>query len=66
MDKMKYRVWLIGRSMSASYNGYVDVWAEGEDDANYKAKRKLTGPGGSFRDWSPSMFKTEKIERIFN
>lgn len=62
---MKYRVWLYGSSMSASYDGYVDVAADDEEDAEYKAKRKLTGPGGSFFDWSPSMFRVTKIERIY-
>ena len=63
MDMKKYRVWLIGRSISANYDGFVDVYAEDEEDAAYKAKRKLTGPGGAFSDWSMSMFKVEKIER---
>lgn len=61
---MKYRVWMVGRSMAARYDGYVDVFADSEEDAEYKAKRKLTGPNGSFFDWSPSMFHVTKIERI--
>jgi hypothetical protein len=50
--------------MAARYDGYVDVFADSEEDAEYKAKRKLTGPNGSFFDWSPSMFHVTKIERI--
>lgn len=61
---MNYRVWLYGSSMTASYDGYVDVFADDEEDAEYKAKRKLTGPRGTFSDWSPSMFRVTKIERI--
>lgn len=61
---MMYRVWLVGRSMSASYDGYVDVLADDEEDAEYKAKKKLTGPRGAFFDWSPSMFHVTKIEII--
>ena len=59
----QYRVWLTGRSMSASYDGYVDVLAEDEEAAEYRAKRELTRPGGTFSDWTRSMFKTEKVER---
>jgi len=59
---MRYRVWLHGSSMTASYDGYVDVYADNEGDAVYKAKRQLTGPTGTFSDWSPSMFKVKKVE----
>lgn len=62
----KYRVWLRGRSMTASYDGYVDVWADDEDDAVFRAKRELTRPGGTFFDWGPSMFTAEKVERRFD
>ncbi len=61
---MTYRVWLVGRSMTASYDGYVDVFAADEEEAGCKAKRKLTGPNGTFFDWSPSMFHVTKIERV--
>ena len=64
MDLKKYRVWLIGSSMTAAYDGYVDVFAEDEEDAGYRAKRELTKPRGVFSDWSPSMFKLKKVERI--
>jgi hypothetical protein len=60
---MKYRVWMRGNSMTASYDGYVDVIADNEEDATLKAKRELTKPTGTFSDWSPSMFKVDKIER---
>jgi hypothetical protein len=63
MGLKKYRVWLFGGSMAATYDGYVDVYAEDEEDAGYRAKRKLTGSAGAFSDWSPSMFKVTKIER---
>ena len=33
----KYRVWLRGSSMIASYDGYVDVSASDEADAKNKA-----------------------------
>jgi len=59
-----YRVWLYGRSMSASYDGYVDVIADSEGTAECRAKRKLTKPSGPFFDWSPSMFRVTKVERI--
>lgn len=55
----KYRVWLHGSSMTASYDGHVDVWASDEADAKEKALKKLTS--GSFFDWSRSMFKVLKI-----
>jgi hypothetical protein len=58
-----YRVWLNGHSMTASYDGYVDVVADDEDDAEYRAKRELTKPTGTFFDWSPSMFTLDHIER---
>lgn len=61
---MRYRVYMHGHSMTASYSGYVDVWADDEEDAEYRAKRKLTGPMGTFSDWSPSMFHVTKIECI--
>ena len=51
--------------MTAHYDGYVDVIAENEEDAEYVAKRRLTNPSGVFRDWSRSMFRTEKVERIY-
>lgn len=60
---VRYRVWMHGSSMTASYDGYVDVFAENEEDAEYRAKRKLTSPSGSFSDWSSSMFRVQKIER---
>lgn len=60
-----YRVYLHGSSMSACYDGYVDVNAEDEDDAVFQAKRKLTSPRGTFFDWSPSMFKAQRVERRF-
>lgn len=59
---MKYRVWMRGSSMTASYDGYVDVIADNEEDAARKARRELTKPTGTFSDWSPSMFKAYKIE----
>lgn len=61
---MLYRVYMYGQSMTANYNGYVDVRAEDEEDAEYRAKRELTRPGGTFFDWSPSMFRVTKIECI--
>lgn len=60
----RYRVWLIGSSLTASYDGYVDVWADDDEDAEYRAKARLTGPGGTFSDWSPGMFKTQRVERL--
>lgn len=60
----QYRVWLNGSSMTASYDGYVDVFAYDEADAEDKALKKLTSKNGSFFDWSRSMFKVNKVERI--
>lgn len=51
--------------MTVSYEGYVDVWALGEDDAVYKAKRELTRPGGAFSDWAPFMFTAKEVKRVF-
>lgn len=59
---MIYKVYLFGRSMTASYSGCVEVNANDEEDAERKAKRKLTSPNGTFWDWSPSMFRVTKIE----
>ena len=59
---MKYRVWMIGRSMSATYDGYVDVHAENEEEAIFRAKRDLTKPSGAFFDWAPWMFRVQRIE----
>ena len=61
---MLYRVHMFGRSMTANYSGYIDVSADDEEDAERRAKRKLTGPRGTFFDWSPSMFRVAKIECI--
>lgn len=61
----RYRVWMIGSSMSARYDGYVDVVAEDEDDAVWRAKRELTKPSGTFSDWGPSMFRVRKVERLY-
>ena len=58
----QYRVWLHGSSMTASYDGYVDVSASSEADAKEKALKKLTSKNGSFFDWSRSMFKVNKVE----
>jgi len=60
----KYRVWLHGSSMIASYDGHVDVWAYDEADAADKALKKLTSKDGSFSDWSRSMFKVDKVEKL--
>lgn len=60
----RYRVYMYGHSMTASYSGYVDVWVDNEEDAEHRAKRKLTGPRGTFSDWSSSMFHVTKVECI--
>lgn len=61
---MLYRVFMFGHSMTANYSGHVDVQAGNEEDAERRAKRKLTRPGGTFWDWSPAMFQVTKIECI--
>ena len=58
----KYRVWLHGSSMTATYYGHVDIWTYDVTDAENKALKKLTSKNGSFFDWSPSMFKIDRIE----
>ena len=50
--------------MIASYDGHVDVWAYDEADAEDKALKKLTSKNGSFFDWSRSMFKVDKVEKL--
>lgn len=60
----QYRVWLHGASMTARYDGYVDVLAYDEADAEDKALTKLTSKNGSFFDWSRSMFKVDKVEKL--
>lgn len=50
--------------MTASYDGHVDVWAYDEADAEDKALKKLTSKNGSFFDWSRSMFKVDKVEKL--
>ena len=64
MANKQFRVWLFGHSMTASYEGYVDVIAEDEEEAEWRAKRELTKPTGTFFDWAPSMFRTNKVERL--
>lgn len=59
---MIFRVWMRGHSMTASYDGYVDVVADNDEEAERKAKRELTRPTGTFSDWSPSMFSVYKME----
>jgi hypothetical protein len=48
--------------MSACYDGYVDVVAENGEEAEFKAKRELTKPTGTFSDWGMSMFRLVRIE----
>lgn len=58
-----YRVWL--RSVPgfyAQYDGYVDVYAEDEEEAVEKALRKLQRE--SFPDRGRGMWRVEKVERI--
>lgn len=59
---MRFRVWMRGHSMTASYDGYVDVVADDDEEAERRAKRELTKPTGAFFDWSPSMFSVYKME----
>lgn len=60
----KYKVYLHGASMTASYDCPVNVFADNETDAIFKAKRKLTNPNGTFSDWIPSMFKATHVEKV--
>lgn len=61
---MIFRVWLHGSSMTASYNGYVDVNANDINDAKDKALTKLTCANGTFSDWSKDMFRVDKVETL--
>jgi len=60
----KYRVWLRSRpGFYAQYDGKVDVMADSEDDAAEKALMKLKR--GAFFDRDNSMWKIERVERIW-
>lgn len=64
-NDLVYRVWLIGSSMTARYDGYVDVNANDAEGAIDNALNKLTNKHtGAFSDWSKSMFKVKKVEII--
>lgn len=60
----KYRVHMRGHSMTANYEGYVDIYAEDNDDAPFQAKHKLTKRGGAFSGWSPDMFEVLQVRRL--
>lgn len=53
---MRFQVWMRGRSLIASYDVYVDVVADNDEEAAQRAKREPTKPTGAFFNWSPSMF----------
>ena len=46
----------------AQYDGYVDVWAEDEEEAVEKALRKIQRE--SFPDRGRGMWKVDKVERM--
>lgn len=61
----KYKVWM--RSVPgfyAQYDGAVEVYAKDDDDAVDRAFEKLKR--GAFPDRSRSMWKVEKVERLFS
>ena len=59
-----YKVWLRSRpGFYAQYDGKVEVIAIDEDDAVKKALAKLKR--GAFPDRDNSMWKVEKVERVF-
>jgi len=60
-----YKVWLRSvPGMYGQYNGYVDVVASDEDHAVERAMRELQRT--TFKDRGPSMWRVEKVERIYD
>lgn len=65
MENLKqYRVHLKTFSMSASYSPVVTTYANDEDHAVEKAIDKLLR--GVFSDYSRSMFRVVKVERVYS
>ncbi len=59
----RYRVYLRSTpGFYEQYNGYTEVFAENEDQAIERAFRELRRT--AFPDRGPSMWKTEKVERV--
>jgi len=60
----KYNVWIKSvPGFSAQYDGKVTVFADDDDEAIELAFRKLKN--GAFPERSRSMWKVEKVERVF-
>lgn len=60
----KYRVWLRSMpGMYAQYDGKVEVYASGSNEAIDRAFDKLKR--GSFPDRSRDMWKIESVERVY-
>lgn len=61
----KFKVFLRSRpGMYAQYDGAVTVFADDEDEAVDRALDKLKR--GSFPDRDRSMWKVEKVERVWS
>lgn len=60
----KYRVWLHSKPSPGwtYYEGYVDVFAEDDEDAFYRARRKLKYT--SFPERGMDSWTLEKVEEI--
>ena len=61
----KYRVWIHirGSVVRPAYDGYVEVYAENDNEAAERAKRELMR--GTFKDVWYENFVVESVERQF-
>ena len=65
MENKRYSVHLSSRpGFYAQYSGAVKVWAEDEDEAIERAFSELKR--GAFPDRGRSMWRVEKVERIYS
>ncbi len=64
MNKYKVYIYIAGAPHRPPYQGYVDVWAENDEEAGKAAIQKLKR--GAFQDVWYDAFKVRRIERIFS